>query len=232
MIGTELLDDPRADPAAVRAELRDIARLNTLFGGTRAVLGELQPMFEQGRGETWTLLDVGAGLGDISRAAGVAARQFGITLRLLAVELNRAAARLARGADPRAPLSVALADGGALPLGSRSVDIIVASQVLHHQPRSEAVRWIRAFDRVARRAVVLADLRRSRVAMAGVWVAGFGLGMSGMTRHDAVVSLRRGYTTREFDAMLADAGVRATARTRPGFRVVASWRPRHDAHDR
>src|SRR2546426_5973043 len=35
MIGTELLDDPRADPVLVRRQLRDIARLNALFGGTR-----------------------------------------------------------------------------------------------------------------------------------------------------------------------------------------------------
>jgi len=67
MIGTELLDDPRADPALVGRELRDIARLNALFGGTRAVVRELEPFFEGGKQETWTLLDVGTGLGDIPR---------------------------------------------------------------------------------------------------------------------------------------------------------------------
>ena len=30
MIGVELLDDPHADPSAVRHALRDIARLNAL----------------------------------------------------------------------------------------------------------------------------------------------------------------------------------------------------------
>ena len=75
MIGTELLDDPRADPAAVRRQLRDIARLNALFGGTRAVVKALEPLFKAGKKEggrgtsmTWTLLDVGTGLGDIPRA--------------------------------------------------------------------------------------------------------------------------------------------------------------------
>ncbi len=37
---TELLDDRHADASAVRDELHDIARLNRLFGGTRAVVGE------------------------------------------------------------------------------------------------------------------------------------------------------------------------------------------------
>lgn len=225
MIGAELLDDPRADPIAVAAELRDIARLNALFGGTRAVVRELEPFFRRAAGASWTLLDVGTGFGDIPRAAARAARRRGITLRLLGVERNRAAARLARGGDRGAALAVVLGDGGTLPLADRSVDVVVASQVLHHLPRATAVRWIAAFDRVARRAVVLADLRRSRVAMAGVWAASFGLGMSRVTRRDAVVSLQRGYTRAEFDAMLREAGVPAVAVQRPGFRIVAAWSP-------
>jgi hypothetical protein len=105
------------------------------------------------------------------------------------------------------------------------VDVVTASQVLHHLPRAAAVRWIAAFDRLARRAVVLADLRRSRLGMAAAWAAALGLGMSASTRHDAVVSLRRGYTKRELDALLAAAGVAARARYAPGFRIVAAWAP-------
>jgi ubiquinone/menaquinone biosynthesis C-methylase UbiE len=235
MIGTELLDDPRADPILVGRELRDIARLNTLFGGTRAVVRALEPFFEcgkrdtgTGRRETWTLLDVGTGMGDIPRAAAAAARRHGVTLPLVGIELNRTAARLASMGDEGAPLAMALADGGTLPLGPRSVDVVVASQVLHHLPRPVAVRWIATFDRVARRAVVLADLRRSRVAMAGVWAASVGLAMSGVTRHDAVVSVKRGYTKAEFDEMLRQAGVRTVARYRRGARIVAAWSPSTD----
>jgi hypothetical protein len=73
--------------------------------------------------------------------------------------------------------------------------------------------------------VVLADLRRSRVAMAGVWAACLGLGMGRVTRHDAVVSLQRGYSRVELNAMLEEAAVPAVARYRPGFRIVAAWSP-------
>jgi ubiquinone/menaquinone biosynthesis C-methylase UbiE len=228
MIGAELLDDPRADPVLVGRELRDIARLNALFGGTRAVVRELEPFFERrrremgnGKREAWTLLDIGTGSGDIALAARAAALRRGIELRAFGLELNPTAARIASAAG----VPTTVADGNAPPLGSRSVDVIVASQVLHHLPRAVAVRWIATFDRVARRAVVLADLRRSRVAMAGVWAASVGLAMSAVTRHDAVVSLKRGYTKGEFDEMLRDAGVRAVARYRPGCRIVASWSP-------
>jgi hypothetical protein len=231
MIGTELLDDPRADPSAVRRELRDIARLNGLFGGTRAVVGELETLFQKagkreagkGKGTTWTLLDVGTGLGDIPRAAAVAARRHGITLRLVGVELNRAAAAAAHDMTGADPLALVLADGGALPLRRRSVDVVIASQVLHHLPRDVAVRWIATFGALARRAVVLADLRRSRIGMAALWLASYPLGFSDATRHDGVLSLRRGYTRGEFNEMLLAAGAPPVARRRPGFRMVAAW---------
>ena len=228
MIGVELLDDPHADPSAVRHALRDIARLNALFGGTHAVVRELEPLFERlkretghGTRETWTLLDVGAGSGDIARAAVVAARRHGVTLRPVGVELSRTAAHEAHATG----LAVLVADGGALPIRPRSVDVVLASQVLHHLPHDVAVRWITSFDRLARRAVVLADLRRSGLAMAGVWLASFPLGFRATTRRDAVVSLRRGYTKREFNRMLREAGVPAVARYRPAFRIVGAWSP-------
>ncbi len=227
MIGTELLDDPRSDPVLVGRELRDIARLNALFGGTRAVVRELKSFFERRRAmgnrkrETWTLLDVGTGSGDIALAARAAARQLDIDLKAIGLELNPTAARIASAAG----VPTIVADGSALPLGPHSVDVVVASQVLHHLSRPVAVRWIATLDRIARRAVVLADLRRSRVAMAGVWAASVGLAMSGVTRHDAVVSLKRGYTKTEFDEMLRQAGVRTVARYRPGARIVAAWSP-------
>ncbi|HUL01966.1 MAG TPA: methyltransferase domain-containing protein [Gemmatimonadales bacterium] len=231
MIGTELLDDPHAEPGLVRRELADIATLNTLFGGTRAVVRALEPIFDKGKGEagrgmgaTWTLLDIGTGLGDIPRAAAKAARRHGITLRTIGVELNRAAAAAARDADG-GDVALVLADGNALPLAPRSVDVVIASQVLHHLPAEVAARWIATCNTLARRAVVLADLRRSRVAMAALWLVSFPLGFDATTRHDGVLSLRRGYTRGEFNALLRDAGAPPVARYRPGFRVVAAWEP-------
>ena len=219
MIGIELLDDPHADPALVRRALSDVARINRLFGGTRAVIAALERHFRAAPDRPWTLLDVGTGLGDIPLAAAKAARRHGIDLRLVGVERIPAAARLAREQG----LAAVLADGGALPFAPRSVDVVIASQVLHHFPRETAVRWIAAFDRIARRAVVLGDLHRSAAAMAGLWLVSFPLRLHPVTRHDGVLSLQRGYTKEEFQELCAAAGVRAQVRYSPIARVVADW---------
>jgi hypothetical protein len=42
---------------------------------------------------------------------------------------------------------------------------------------------------------------------------------------DGITSLHRGYTPDELRALLAAAGVRATVERRPGYRLVATWRP-------
>ncbi|OLC06493.1 MAG: hypothetical protein AUH42_05510 [Gemmatimonadetes bacterium 13_1_40CM_70_11] len=228
MLGTELLDDRHADPALVRAELRDIERLNAIFGGTRAVVRACERIFDRvgrrdaGCGMRWTLLDVGTGAGDVPRAVQRVARRYGVELDLFGIERIPAAAGLARAAG----VTPIIADGNALPLPPRCVDVVLASQVLHHLPRETCVRWIAAFDRIARRAVVLADLRRSRLAMAGMWAVSFPLALRAQTRRDAVVSLRRGYTRAEFNSMVRDAGVVAEVYYAPIARVVAVWEPK------
>jgi 2-polyprenyl-3-methyl-5-hydroxy-6-metoxy-1,4-benzoquinol methylase len=221
MIGVEVLDDPGADPALVRAELADLILLNRWFGGTRAVRDAVLPLLPRGPNARCTLLDVGTGSGDIPRAVARAAARRGVNLIPIGLDRSPLAARVAA----RAGLATVVSDGGGLPLAARSVDFVVASQVLHHLPPALAVRWIREFDRVARRAVVLADLRRTRIAMAAMWAVSFPLRLHPVTRHDAVLSLRRGYTVREFKELLESAGVRAQVRTRPIARLVAVWKP-------
>ena len=224
-VDVELLDDPGANPAAVRAELRDIAWANRWLGGTRAVVTALEPLFAReartGSSRRWTLLDVGTGAGDIPAALRAVARRHHIDLVPIGLERIPAAARLARERG----VHTMVADGDALPFRDRTVDVVIASQVLHHLPRRTAVRWIAAFDRLARRAVVIADLYRSRFAMAGVWLGATVLGKSRTSRHDAVVSLRRGYTLRDLERLLDAAGVRAAVRRRRWSRLVAMWTP-------
>ena len=80
-------------------------------------------------------------------------------------------------------------------------------------------------DRLARRAVVLADLRRAPLGPLAFWVGARALRFDPVTVADGITSLRRGYSAEELRALLAAAGVRATVERRPGYRLVATWRP-------
>ncbi len=138
----------------------------------------------------------------------------------VALDRHREAARLCR---ERALPSVQ-GDAFQLPLADRSVDIVVASQLLHHFNRAAALQLVRELTRVARTGVVVGDLRRSRVAAAGIWLAAAALRFHAVSRHDGVVSVRRGYTKQELTELLREAGLDAAVTARPGFRLVATWR--------
>jgi len=101
---------------------------------------------------------------------------------------------------------------------------VMMSQLIHHLSRDAAVEVIRAADRIARVGVVVADLRRSALAVAGFRLASGLLRFDPATRADGVTSVRRGYLPHELSAILRDAGVSAAVHRRPGFRLVAAWR--------
>src|SRR6185503_12249356 len=84
--GVEYLDAPGVDPRLVRRSLADVALANALFGGTRAVLLELEGVLPE-LGPTATLLDVGSGVGDIAARAREMARQRGIDLSLITMDM-------------------------------------------------------------------------------------------------------------------------------------------------
>ena len=107
----------------------------------------------------------------------------------------------------------------------RSVDLVMVSQLVHHLARPSAICLLRSCDRLARLGVIVADLRRSRLGPPAFWCGARALGFDPVTIADGMTSIRRGYTTGELRALLAESGVVARVERRPGLRLVATWRP-------
>ncbi len=220
--GTELLDDPQADPALVRINLADLTQANRWFGGWAAVRYGLASVLHQIPGSRFSLLDVGPGAADLPAAAVQWGRQRGITILPVGIEQNQAVARFAHARG----LRVARGRAAALPLADDSVDLVVVSQVAHHMERPRVIDLFRECDRVARHAVIVADLRRSAIARAAFLVGGRLLRFHPVTLADGETSIRRGYTRAELVDLLHAAGIDGSVAGRPFYRLVAVWRPR------
>ncbi|HEX6251607.1 MAG TPA: methyltransferase domain-containing protein [Gemmatimonadaceae bacterium] len=223
----EILDDRTVDPAVVRRSMRDVALSNRLFGGTRAVLQELDAAIDAVPASS-SLLDVGTGVGDIPAAAASLARRRGTSVFTIGLDASPALAR-----ESRARVTAAVvADAGALPFRDCSVDVVTCSQLLHHFSAPSAAAIVRELDRVARSRVIVSDIRRSRLAVAGLWLASFALRFHPVSRHDGVASIRRGFSAAELRSLLLRAlGRNVQVRRHPGFRVTAAWTPALSTQD-
>lgn len=221
-LGHEALDDPGCDPALAERMLCDIARSNRWLGGRHAVRHALRRLLGPAdRGARLTLLDIGTGAGDLPADAVRWAARRGVTLVPFGIERLPVAARLASAAG----VTTMVACAGALPLRSRAVDLVLVSQVAHHLDDRSISRLVSECARLARRGVILADLRPSRLAALAFPLAGRLLGLHRTTVTDGITSLARGFTRTRLTARLAAAGIAgATVTAQPGARIVAWWR--------
>jgi SAM-dependent methyltransferase len=221
--GVEILDSPDVDPGLMRRSLADVVCANALFGGAQSALDELEQTISS-LPHCSTLLDVGTGLADIPSRAKKLAQNNGVDLTTIGLD---SAFELLRAGRQHVSFAVR---GHALhlPFADRSVDVVMCSQVLHHFADTDAATLLREMNRVARIRVIVSDIRRSWIAVAGLWLVSFPLRFHAVSRHDGVVSVLRGFTPGELADTVSDAIARQpVVHRRRGFRITASWAPAH-----
>ncbi len=219
--GIEILDDRGVSPDLMTRSMSDVARANILFGGRRAAIAELTPVLRE-MDEFCSMLDVGTGQGDIPAAAKRVAGKLGLRLWTIGFDLSLPLVSKHRESND----VVARGDAMCLPFDDNSVDVVMASQILHHFQFEDAVTVVGEMNRVARKRVIISDLRRSVFAAAGLWLASFPLGFHPVSRHDGVVSVMRGFLPGELaDIVKTATGVAPDVRHRLGFRLTAGWTP-------
>ncbi len=225
----ELLDTSVATTGAseLRGNLRDIRRANRFFGGTTAVIAAIGPHLERlsGQPEPVRVLDLATGSADIPIAIAALAEQRGWRVQLTATDLQPDILAIATVAELHG-ISVERADALNLPYRDDEFDISVLSLALHHFEPENGIRALSEMRRVSRTAMIVNDLERCRMGLAGAWLFSRATTSNRLTRHDAPLSVRRAYTPSEAEALAHAAGwtdVR-TRRVIP-FRYVLTGAP-------
>jgi SAM-dependent methyltransferase len=224
----ELMDAPGLPEAEVAGAYRVLARVNRQLGNVRSMRHEVRRFLDEDcPGATAvTLLDLGSGSGDIpGNLHGVFARR-GVAGLAIALDRDPTAAALAR----REGLHVVRGDALRLPLAGRSVDLVTAIKMAHHFAGAALVGLIAEMTRVARRRVVVLDIRRHWLAYWGfvawsrVWTR------NRLVRYDGPLSVLRGFTPGELLAATAPLrGFEWTVRAYAGFQLALVGRRRPES---
>jgi SAM-dependent methyltransferase len=207
----EQMDDPSLDPAVYDAVLRDLGRVNVWTFAARPTLDFLR----RGTADLrhFTLLDVGFGDGRMPRQIARWAAARGIEAELTGVDLNPRSEATARALTPPA-LRIDWRTGDYRDLGR--FDFVVSSLVAHHMTDSELLDFLRWMEANARRGWLVNDLHRHGFAYRGYPLLARLLRVHRIVREDGRLSIARSFRPREWEAILAEAGI-ADARVRRYF---------------
>ena len=204
--------------------LVELRRVNRWLGDAHALKATLVPELGRARLKEFSLLDVGAGSGELLRVAALEAKRKGLRAELIGVELNERSARAireeSRGFDCVAAVR---ADALRLPFADGAFDYAVCSLFTHHFTDDAVVRVLREMARVARRRVFVIDLHRHALAYLLYTTAGRLLVRSALVREDGALSILRSFRPAELRRLAKDAGLREIeVRRRFPFRLVLS----------
>src|SRR5262249_21553132 len=191
--------------------------------GERALLRVLLPLLLRAKGDRpIEVLDVGTGTGDLPLAMVRTGRNLRLAVRVTAVDIDATTARAAAAfTSGEGSVRILRADATALPFRESSFDVVTCSMFLHHFPPDDVVRLLSSFRRLARRAVLVNDLRRHRIPWAFIAVASRMTFRHPMFVHDAPLSVLRGFTDEEMRSAARAAGDdHATVRRLWPFRLV------------
>ena len=219
----EFLDRPDCDPALAAASYRFMETVNCRFGGIRIVRLFLTAE-TAGRytGAPLRILDIGSGSCDIPLAVSRWARAYDIPLHFTCLEMAGHAVDIARGqlALSGNPAVQLLQEDAFTHQPAEPYDCAVASMCFHHFSDAQILTLVQRLRGFVLNSVLINDLRRSRLSSlaARLLLAGTPAGV----RHDALLSIRRGFKISELSTLLRQLdSVTVSVESARWFRIAA-----------
>lgn len=195
----ELMDRPQPVSDELETDLLNLVSLNRHFGSHRLVRGFLSRWFTPG--QSYRVLDLATGAGDIPRVIAEWSRAHEVRVRIDAVDANPSTLEIARKHSADYPEIRYLRDNVLEYATNETYDLVCCSLALHHFSEEDAVKLLRNCRKFSHRFVLVSDLERSLATLAGVYAVTALIYREPMTRFDGRLSARRAFSFDEFRAL-------------------------------
>jgi ubiquinone/menaquinone biosynthesis C-methylase UbiE len=202
----------------------ELRRVNRWLGDARALSRSVLPGIERDGAREFSLLDVGAGSGELLREVARWAREKDLRARLVGLELNeRSASSIIEESSAFEEIAAVRGDAMRLPFGAGAFDYVMCSLFMHHFRDEGVVAVLREMSRVARRRVYVIDLHRHPVAYYFYTTVGRLFLHNRLIREDGALSILRGFAPRELRRLAKSASLSsAKVERRFPYRLVLS----------
>jgi SAM-dependent methyltransferase len=220
-----MIDQPDLDATRHQHALRGLERINWWSRSARVLWPPIRALAGHHNNLPLRVLDIATGAGDVPIRLWHRAQRSGVKLQLAGCDRSPRAIEYAqaRAESGKAGVAFFRADAlaGTLPA---DFDVVTCSLFLHHLDEGLAVDLLRRLAAIARRAVLVNDLVRSRTGYALAWIGTRVLTTSPVVHADGPRSVESAFTLAEALDLAERAGLRgaAVARRWP-CRYLLQW---------
>jgi len=204
----EHLDKGDYTPEEYEGCIVELQWVNEWLGDASALRHSLLKEIARAKLKSFSVLDVGAGSGELLRVAAKWARETDRKASLVGLELNaRSAKSIIEESREFPEISSVRADGLAIPFSDDAFDYVIQSLTLHHFDDEGAVNILREMNRVAKRGLFVIDLHRNAIAYFLYTTVGHLFLHNRLIREDGALSILRSFKPAELEEIGRKAGL-------------------------
>src|SRR5215203_4045001 len=192
--------------------LREIRLVNRFAGDNRALKNSLLREITRRDLREISVLDVGAGSGELLRVIAKFARKTNRKVNLCGLELNaRSADSILEESTDFAEIKSVRGTALDLPFADKSFDYAICSLFTHHFGDENVIKILRELSRVARRKIFVIDLHRHRAAYFFYRIFCAAFRISPLVREDGLLSILKSFTPEELKTLGEKANLKNLA---------------------
>jgi len=228
----EHLDKGDYTPEEYEGCITELQRVNEWLGDASALKHSLLAYIERRGLRKFSLVDVGAGSGELLRVAADWARSKEHQAYMVGVELNfRSAVAIVEESERFPEISAVRADAFHLPFQTGTFDYAICSLFMHHFKEDQIISLFRELGRVARRRLFVIDLHRHPIAYYFYTTIGHLFLHNRLIREDGALSILRGFKPDELLKLATEAELaKVDVERRFPYRLIVSATPHPQAY--
>lgn len=203
----EIMDDFSIQDERIDGALNELKITNKMLGGISVSKSALKCILKKKNEKTVSgnnmssVLDVGAGASDIL----INIKNKFPTIEITGIDLNKRTCRILKNNPVE---FVVCSDALRVPFKKRQFDIIHASLFFHHFNETEIEMMLNEFLNICSQGLIINDLRRSILALAGIKIIALFFSKSALFKNDGPLSVKRGFIKKDWLKILDDAGIK------------------------
>ena len=204
----ERMDTGDYTPEEYERFLKDIAYINRRIGDTAAIEKTLLGEIERLDLKEFSVLDLGAGSGELLRFIAEFAERTNRRAFLVGLDLHEQSLQvMMRESAEVKDIHPVRSDALHLPFADDSFDFCISSLFTHHLKDDQVVELFREMDRVSARGIFSIDLHRHPMAWILYKLFCWSHGISPMVRYDGSLSILRSFKPEEISTLAAQANL-------------------------